>query len=557
MGAGLDHFGLIAGGAGGAGGHGIHVTGANSVIVNSGSIAQASVKQDTAIKYAATARDSTLVLQQGSQILGLVDATASGGTNRLVLDGGAALAFDVSKIGSGPQAQYLGFSAFEKTSAGTWTVTGAPAQALTPWTLSGGWLAIADDASLGDAGGVLTFNGGGLQLDAGVTSRRDMLLAGDGAVRVADGSVSVMQGLLGGPGALTKTGGGTWILEADNAFSGATVIDDGVLQIGAGQNVGSLGSGAIDNHAVLAMDRADSLTMSNAISGTGELWQVGSGSTALTGPLSYSGITRVDRGALVIDATALGQPDHAIARVMGASDARLVLANGAQLDGWIAGPNVTIDAPSQWHVATAPANPAPGNSFSTVNELSLAGSVGFAPPDAGGNAVVGRTFTAHHLVGAGGQVHLHMVASATGLSDYVTLTQGATGLTNLSIHAASGYGDPLSGNGLLLVKAGASTDGAFQLTSGNPPRRGAFRYYLAHGAQDGAAELAHNWYLRSEVRPEVSIYSQLGNQSLRQAELAVGTLNQRMGPTETLARKVYPYVWARTLGGHERRDGAR
>ncbi|MFJ3459811.1 autotransporter outer membrane beta-barrel domain-containing protein [Achromobacter spanius] len=545
-----------AGGAGGSSGHGVYVTGANSVIINSGTISQAPVNQNTAIKYATTASDSTLVLQEGSQIIGLVDAAQSGGKNTLVLDGGAALAFDVSKIGTGAQAQYLGFHAFEKTSAGTWTLTGAPAQALTPWTLSGGWLAISGDASLGDADETLMFNGGGLQLDAGITSQREMLLGKDGAIRTADGTESVLQGSISGPGTLTKTGAGTLILAADNAYLGPTIIDDGVLQVGAGQNVGTLGAGAIENHAVLAIDRADPITMSHAISGSGELWQVGSGTTTLTGPLSYTGITRVKQGALVIDGTSLGQAEHALARVVGADDAHLVLANGATLDGWIAGPNVVVDASSRWNVATDATNPALANNFSTVNALHLAGSVAFATPDVWENDAIGRTFTASHLSGASGEVQLHAIATTGGLSDYVTLQNGATGLTNLSINAPGGYGDPLSGNGLLVVEAGASTDGAFQLTGGKRPRGGAFQYYLAHGARSGAAELANNWYLLSEVRPEVSIYSQLGNQALRQSELSVGTLNQRMGATETLARKVYPYVWARTLGGVESRDGA-
>lgn len=545
-----------AGGAGGSGGHGVYVTGANSVIINSGTISQGPVNQNTAIKYATTASDSTLVLQEGSQIIGLVDAAQSGGQNTLVLDGGAALAFDVSKIGTGAQAQYLGFNAFEKTSTGTWTLTGAPAQALTPWTLSGGWLAIADDASLGDADVTLTFNGGGLQLDADITSQRAMLLGKDGAIRTAQGTESVLQGAISGPGTLTKTGAGALILAADNAYFGSTIIDDGVLQMGAGQNVGTLGAGAIENHAVLAIDRADDITMSNAISGTGELWQVGSGSTSLTGALSYTGITRVEQGALVIDGTSLGQVEHALAQVVGADDADLVLANGATLEGWIAGPNVVVDASSRWNVETDATNPALANNFSTVNALHLAGSVAFASPDVWENDAIGRTFTASHLSGAGGEVQLHAIATTGGLSDYVTLQNGATGLTNLSVNAPGGYGDPLSGNGLLVVEAGGSTDGAFQLTGGKRLRGGAFQYYLAHGARSGAAELTNNWYLLSEVRPEVSIYSQLGNQAVRQSELSVGTLNQRMGATEALARKVYPYVWARTLGGLESRDGA-
>lgn len=555
-GAGTSFSGGPPGGAGGNSGHGVHVTGANSVIINSGTISQGPANQNIAIKYAATAHDSTLVLQNGSEIIGLVDATESGGKNTFRLDGGSALAFDVSLIGSGPQAQYLGFNAFEKTSAGTWTLMGTPSQAIMPWTLSGGWLAIADDASLGDASVALTVDGGGLQLDANVLSQRDMQFAGDGAIRTVDGTVSVMQGAITGSGSLTKTGAGTWIIDSDNAFAGATLIDDGVLQLGAGQAVGSLGAGAIENNAVLAIDRADAVILSNAVSGTGELWQAGSGTTTLTGPLTYTGITRVDNGTLVIDGTSLGQADLAVARVVGATDAGLGLANGARLDGWVDGPNLSIDAASRWNILTDGSNPAQANNLSTVNELRLEGSVAFAPPADWTNDAIGRTFTANNLVGGGGEVQLHMIPTTAGTVDYLTLNAGATGLTNLTLNTDGDFGDPFSGNGFLVVKAGASTDNAFQQTPGQAPRGGAFRYVLTHGAQDGSPDLANNWYLISEVRPEVSIYSQLGGQALRQSELAVGTFNERMGATETLARKVYPYAWARTLGAWENRDGA-
>ncbi|WP_175211550.1 autotransporter outer membrane beta-barrel domain-containing protein [Achromobacter mucicolens] len=559
-GRGSGFAGGPSGGAGGNSGHGVHVTGANSVIINSGTISQGPANQNIAIKYAATARDSTLVLQAGSEIIGLIDATESGGKNTLTLDGGAAQAFDVSLIGSGAQAQYLGFNAFEKTSAGTWTLTGTPSLALMPWTLSGGWLAVADDASLGDATGALTFSGGGLQLDANVSSQREMQFVGDGAIRTVHGTVSVMQGAITGSGMLTKTGAGTWIIDSDNAFAGATLIDDGVLQLGAGQAVGSLGTGAIENNAALAIDRADAVILSNAISGTGELWQAGSGTTTLTGPLTYTGITRVDNGTLVIDGTSLGQADLAVARVVGAGGANLGLANGARLDGWVDGPNLSIDATSKWNIltdASNPAsNPAQANNLSTVNALRLEGSVAFAPPAEWTHEAIGRTFTANNLAGGGGEVQMHMIPTSAGTVDYLTLNAGATGLTNLTLNTDSGFGDPLHGNGFLVVKAGAGTDNAFQLTPGQAPRGGAFRYVLSHGAQDGSPALANNWYLISEVRPEVSIYSQLGGQALRQSELAVGTFNERMGATETLSRKVYPYAWARTLGGWENRDGA-
>lgn len=490
-----SRFDTNGGGAAGSSNHGVYVTGAGSVIINAGSIVAGPVNQDTAIQYAATASNSTLMLREGSLIQGLVDATESSGTNTLVLDGGAAQAFDVGKIGPGAQGQYLGFNAFEKASHGTWALTGSPALALTPWTLSGGWLAITDDAALGDTAGGLIFEGGGLQLNASITSQRDFQLRGDGAVHTADGTVSVMHGTISGAGNLTKTGSGTWIIERNDT---------------------------------------------------------GSGITPPAAQLTYAGSTRVDEGMLVIQGTSLGRADHA-ASVAGASNAALYLANGAVLDGRMNGPNLVIDATSRWNVLADTPHASAGNNLSTVNALQLAGSIAFAPPD-GSNNEVGRTLTANNLVGVGGQVQLHV--SPAGAADHLTLTQGATGLTYLKIITPGGFGDPMAGDGLLVVKAGASTDHAFRQSPGQPTLAGAFNYGLVHGARNGAADLANNWYLFSDVRPEVSIYSQLGNQALRQSEVAVGSFNERMGATETLARTVYPYVWARSFGVLERRDGA-
>ncbi|PJI52984.1 hypothetical protein CTI14_34870 [Methylobacterium radiotolerans] len=52
------------------------------MIINSGTISQGPANQNTAIKYAATAHDSTLVLQAGSEINGLVDARSPAARTR-------------------------------------------------------------------------------------------------------------------------------------------------------------------------------------------------------------------------------------------------------------------------------------------------------------------------------------------------------------------------------------------------------------------------------------------------------------------------------------------
>ncbi|WP_155499980.1 autotransporter domain-containing protein [Pseudomonas chlororaphis] len=99
--------------------------------------------------------------------------------------------------------------------------------------------------------------------------------------------------------ALTKAGLGTLVLSADNTYSGGTTIADGTLQLGNGGNTGSI-VGDVLNHGALAFNRNDSLTFGGAISGTGQVIQMGSGTTLLSGDNSYSGGTTLAGGTLQV-----------------------------------------------------------------------------------------------------------------------------------------------------------------------------------------------------------------------------------------------------------------
>lgn len=99
---------------------------------------------------------------------------------------------------------------------------------------------------------------------------------------------------------LRKYNNGTVALSHDgNDWQGGTVIEGGTLQIGNGGTGGHL-PGNVVNGATLAFNRADSYTYGGVVSGTGQLRQVGTGTTVLTGANSYTGQTVITAGTLQV-----------------------------------------------------------------------------------------------------------------------------------------------------------------------------------------------------------------------------------------------------------------
>lgn len=147
------------------------------------------------------------------------------------------------------------------------------------------------------AGGT-TISEGTLQLgDGGTSGSISGTISNDGILAVNRSDKLVLDGSVGGTGALQQNGTGTTVLAADNSYSGGTTINAGTLQLGNGGTSGSI-AGDVANNGTLSFNRSDQLIFSKAISGTGSVTQDGAGTTLMTGANTYSGATRVNAGTL-------------------------------------------------------------------------------------------------------------------------------------------------------------------------------------------------------------------------------------------------------------------
>jgi len=128
---------------------------------------------------------------------------------------------------------------------------------------------------------------------------------------------------------LTVAGGGTTILTGANSYTGATNVNDGMLQVGNGSTTGSLSTSSsisINGDSMLAFNRSDTITQASGISGTGSVTQAGSGTLALNGTNTYAGGTTVTNGTLSVgNNAALGSGAVMLGATSGSNNAAIML----------------------------------------------------------------------------------------------------------------------------------------------------------------------------------------------------------------------------------------
>jgi autotransporter-associated beta strand protein len=188
----------------------------------------------------------------------------------------------------------------------------AGANAYTGWTTidSGATLALWGSGSIAASSGV-TANG---VLDISNTSNGAWIttLAGSGWVDLGAQTLTLtnasgtFSGVIQDGGASAATGGwlvlasGTEVLSGANTYTGGTWIDKGaILVLGAGGTTGSIATNVVDN-GDLVFNHSNTVTFGWNISGSGTMWQAGTGTTILNGMNTVTGEVYVANGTLEV-----------------------------------------------------------------------------------------------------------------------------------------------------------------------------------------------------------------------------------------------------------------
>ncbi len=155
--------------------------------------------------------------------------------------------------------------------------------------------------SVGFSGGT-AFTVGGLAASSSGTGY-NIALTNTGAAAVAltvggNNQSTTYAGVMSGAGSLVKVGSGTLTLTGANTYSGGTTVNAGAL---AGTATGIRGN--IINEAAVIFDQAAAGTYGHVMSGSGTLVKRGAGTLTLTNANTYSGVTAIEEGALLLNST--------------------------------------------------------------------------------------------------------------------------------------------------------------------------------------------------------------------------------------------------------------
>jgi fibronectin-binding autotransporter adhesin len=209
---------------------------------------------------------------------------------------------------AGTIANSAGQARFTKVGTGTLTLSGACTYT-GDTTLSAGKLQIGNGGGTGSLAATNVITTAGTQL----IFNRD------------DSSVSAYPGILSGAGTITKRGLGQVNFTGVNTYTAGTAIEGGTIGVNSASSLGAASGavsfttanggviaivpGIVDGHpfsvasgltaSIGAATAADSLELTNSVTGAGSLAVGGSGVLTLSGANTYGGTTTIANGALV------------------------------------------------------------------------------------------------------------------------------------------------------------------------------------------------------------------------------------------------------------------
>ncbi len=240
-------------------------------------------------------------------------------------------------------------------------------------------------------------------VDPAITRTGNFIVSttGGGVTRlISDSTLTIAQAVnwnqdISGSASLTKAGPGTLRLNGINTYTGGTTIAEGTLQGDAASITGN-----VLNNAALVFAEETGGTYAGVISGNGTVTKQGTAALTLSGTHTYTGLTSLAEGGLVIDGSIPGALDTAAATTLagtGTIGGNATIA-GTHTPGNSAGTqtfgaNLTYAAGSSiaWELAANATTGANADQVIVAGTLDFAGPVTLTPAFAGDGSTVDWT----------------------------------------------------------------------------------------------------------------------------------------------------------------------
>ncbi|HEY1752186.1 MAG TPA: autotransporter domain-containing protein, partial [Caulobacteraceae bacterium] len=214
----------------------------------------------------------------GGEVIGAIPITGAGA---LEIQSGALVDSAVST--------YAGTTTLDP--AGVLSLTGAGSISNSAGVIDNGLFDISGTTA---GASIVTLDGSG-QVSLGAQT-----LTLTSASGTFSGALSNGGGLFAGTGGGLTIAAGAETLTGASNFAGPTTINHGAaLQLGAGGTGGFVAGNVVDN-GTLTIDHSNTVVFTHAISGTGALDQVGSGTTILDAVNPFTGLATVSAGVLEV-----------------------------------------------------------------------------------------------------------------------------------------------------------------------------------------------------------------------------------------------------------------